>query len=329
MTADTFVAGRRAGWQELEARMAQAHRGRLRGVSTGDLERFGVLYRRASSDLAIARRDYPDDPVTDYLNDLCARAHPLLFRGAPLRPSALPQFFAVTLPRIFREASPYVLASLGLTLAGVLAGWLAVSLRPDIAATLIPDSYFDKMARGEVPSGLPNAPFEASFIITNNIRVALIAFAGGVLLGIPTAAALLVNGWTLGTLAAAIHRDGYDLRFWSIITPHGVIELSVIVFAGAAGLMLGDAILRPGLRRRSDALAEAAARAVQLAVGMALLLVVAGIFEAFVSPSDLPEGAKYAIAAANGAWLYSWLLLAGRVRRPRPALRLDATTPLH
>jgi len=216
-----------------------------------------------------------------------------------------------------------VLASLALTLAGVLAGWLAVSLRPDIASTLIPDSYFDKMARGEVPSGLPNAPFEASFIITNNIRVALIAFAGGVLVGLPTAAALLVNGWTLGTLAAAIHRDGFDLRFWSIISPHGVIELSVIVFAGAAGLMLGDAILRPGLRRRGDALAVAAARAVQLAVGVAVLLVIAGLFEGFVSPSGLPEGAKYAIAAANGTWLYAWLLLSGRGPRQRPVVALD------
>lgn len=323
MTVDAFVAGRRAAWQELESRIAQAHRGRLRGVSTGDLERFGILYRRASSDLAIARRDFPRDAVTEYLNELCARAHPLLFRGSPLRPSALPRFFATGLPRIFREASPYVLASLGLTLAGVLAGWLAVSLRPDIASTLIPDSYFDKMARGEVPSGLPNAPFEASFIITNNIRVALIAFAGGVLLGIPTAAALLLNGWTLGTLAAAIHRDGFDLRFWSIISPHGVIELSVIVFAGAAGLMLGDAVLRPGLRRRGDALAAAAGRAVYLACGMAVLLVIAGLFEGFVSPSGLPEAAKYGIAAANGTWLYAWLLLAGRVRRQPPGVSLD------
>jgi len=329
MTADAFVAGRRAGWQELESRMAQAHRGRLRGVSPGDLERFGVLYRRASSDLAIARRDFPDDAVTEYLNDLCARAHPLLFRGSPLRPSALPQFFATGLPRIFRAAAPYVLASLGFTLVGFLAGWLAVSLRPDIASTLIPNSYFDKMARGEVPPGLPDAPFDASYIITNNIRVALIAFAGGVLLGIPTAAALLLNGWTLGTIAAAIHRDGLDLRFWSIIAPHGIIELSVIVFAGAAGLMLGDAILRPGLRRRTDALAAAAGRAVYLAVGMALLLVIAGLFEAFVSPQDLPEGAKYAIAAANGTWLYSWLLLSGRTARRRSSLSLDRVAPVH
>ena len=330
MTSDTFAARRSAAWQELEARIARARGGGLRDLSAAEIERFGVLYRRAASDLAIARRDFPDDAVTEYLNALCARAHPLLHRGDPLRPAALPQFFGTWLPSTFRAARRYVLTSLALTLIGVLAGWLAVVLRPDIAATLVPDSLFDKMARGEVPTGTETLPggagFEASFIITNNIRVALIAFAGGVLCGLPTAAVLLTNGWALGTLAAAVHRDGFDVPFWSFIAPHGVIELSVVVFAGGTGLMLADAILRPGLLRRSDRLAATAVRAVGLAVGMACLLVVAGTLEGFVSPSGIPEAAKYAVGGASGVLLYSWLMLSGRSPRLRSRLSLDRAT---
>jgi len=324
VTADQFAASRRAGWSEPEQRLGQARRGALRSVPAADLERFGVLYRRAASDLAIARRDFPDHPVTVYLNSLCGLAHPLLYRGAPLRPSALPAFYATGLPRAVRKAGPYVIASLVLSLVGVLAGWLAVRLRPDLAATLIPDSLFDKMARGEVQGGVGDAPLTASFLIQNNVRVALICFATGPALGIPTALTLLANGWMLGTLAAAVHRDGFDERFWALIVPHGVIELSVIVLAGATGLMLGDAILRPGLLRRVDALAAAARRSIALVLGAASLLVIAGLLEAYVSPSGLPIGAKYAVGATSAVLLYSWLLLAGRSRAPAPmGLRLD------
>ena len=204
MTAEQFAARRQEGWAELETQLARARRGALRSVSAADLQRFGVLYRHAASDLAIARRDYPGHPVTEYLNGLCGRAHPLLHRGQPVRPSALPRFYASVLPRAVRQARRYVAASLALTLLGVLAGWLAVRLRPDLAASLIPDSLFDEMARGQPNPGIGDAPIAASFIIGNNIKVVLVCFIGGMLVGIPTAITLLANGWMLGTLASSV-----------------------------------------------------------------------------------------------------------------------------
>jgi len=319
---DRFAADRQARWRELEHAIAQARRGRLRGMPAGDLERFGILLRHASSDLAIARREFPDSQVSEYLNGLCARATPLLYRGAPLRLGAVPEFFATGLPRIFRSAWPYILASFGLMLLGFMGGWLAVVLRPDLRVSLVPHSLFDQMARGDHPT-VPDAPFAAAFIIANNVRVALICFCFGVLWGVVPAIVLMANGWMLGTIAAAVHQGGYDLRFWSLIVPHGVIELSIIVIAGGTGLMLGDAVLRPGALRRGDALGAAARRGVVLAVGTALLLIVAGTLEGYVSPSGLPAGVKIGIGALAGVLLYSWLLLAGRGRQPAPRLQLD------
>ena len=318
MTLERFVAERTARWAELEAAVTRARRGRLRGMPTQEIERFGLLLRHTASDLAIARRDYADAEVTAYLNALCARAHPMLYRGAPMRLSAIPAFYARGLPRTFRAAWPYVVASLALLAIGFLAGFVAVYLRPDLRSSLVPQSLFDQMARGQIQANVPDAPLAATFIIQNNIRVALVAFAGGVLLGLPTAFVLLANGWMLGTIAAAVHQGGYDLAFWSLIVPHGVIELSVIVIAGGTGLMLGAAILRPGHLRRGDALGIAARRAAVLALGVATLLIVAGTLEAFVSPSTLPGAAKLAIGALAGLLLYSWLLLSGR-DRARPA----------
>jgi uncharacterized membrane protein SpoIIM required for sporulation len=329
MSLDTFIAERQGRWGALEAAIKSAKRGRLRNQSASDIERFGTLLRQTSSDLAIARRDHPDAPITEYLNTLCARAHPLLYRGRPWRIGGIAPFFATALPRSFRAAWPYIVASLGLMLIGFIAGWLAVDLRPDLRASLVPPSLFDEMARGQIGTGVQDAPFAAAFIIQNNIRVALICFAGGMLLGIPTAFILLTNGWMLGTVAAAVHLGGYDFQFWSLILPHGVLELSVIVISGGTGLMLGDAILRPGQLRRGEALARVAVRAVLLALGAASLLIIAGTLEAFVSPSSLPDGVKLAIGAGVGILLYSWLILAGRAPRRRRGFAFDrpAETP--
>jgi uncharacterized membrane protein SpoIIM required for sporulation len=323
MTLDSFIAERQARWAELEAAIKRAKRGRIRTQSSGDIERFGLLLRQASSDLAIARRDHPDAPATEYLNTLCSRAHPLLYRGTPMRLGSIWNFFATALPRSFRAAGPYIAISFGLMMIGFIAGWVAVDVRPDLRSSLVPPSLFDQMARGQIGTGVQDAPFAAAFIIQNNIRVALICFAGGVFLGIPTAFVLLSNGWMLGTVAAAVRLGGYDLQFWSLIVPHGVLELSVIIISGGTGLMLGDAILRPGQLRRGEALARVAVRAVLLVLGAASLLVIAGTLEAFVSPSGLPDAAKLAVGATVGVLLYSWLLLAGRGPRRRRSFGFD------
>jgi uncharacterized membrane protein SpoIIM required for sporulation len=317
MRVEDFVARRQQSWHELENGINRARRGRLRGMPAQDLERFGMLYRRAAGDLAIAARDFPDQPVTDYLNSLLTRAHPLLFRGPSPQLSRIVRFYAVELPRAVRAAQRYVYASLGLFALGAVAGWLAVLLRPDLLAGLVPPQVLDGLSQGHIGNQALRefAPALAAFIIQNNIVVSLIALVGGVGVGLPTAFMLLTNGWMLGTLGAAVHQAGIDAGFWALIVPHGAVEISVIIIAGAGGLMIGDSLLRPGLLRRIDSLTRAAQRALVLALGAAPLLVVAGLIESFVTPSDMADGAKLAVGAITGVLLWSWFLLAGREPR--------------
>jgi uncharacterized membrane protein SpoIIM required for sporulation len=328
MRIEEFVARRRASWQELENAIRRARRGRLRGLSAQELERFGMLYRRAAGDLAIAARDFPGQPVTDYLNSLLTRAHPLLFRGPSPRLTRIFGFYAFELPRAVRAARLYVWVSLGLFALGALAGWLTVLLRPDLVASLVPPQVLDGLAQGHIGNDALRqlAPALAAFIIQNNILVSLVALVSGIGLGLPTAYLLASNGWMLGTLGAAVHQAGYDAQFWSLIVPHGAIEISVIVIAGAAGLMIGDSLLRPGLLRRIDSLTRAAQRALLLAVGAAPLLVIAGLIESFVTPSDLAVPAKLAVGAVSGVLLWSWLLLAGRGARRGAGSRRGAVS---
>jgi len=322
---DAFIASRQARWSELEARTEQLRRGRMGGMRAEDLQRYAALYRRTASDLSIARRDFPEHPVTEYLNSLYGRAHVVLHRGPAPRLTAVLPFFASGAPRLFRANAGYFLASLGCLLAGTFAGWLAYALRPDLRGLLVPDSLFDEMARGAPQVSIPQPLLAAPSIFVHNIEVAAICFILGLCLGLPTALLLFINGWSLGTLGAAVHSGGYDYAFWSLIAAHGVLELSIIVIAGAAGLRLGDALLRPGLRSRGDSLAQAGRDILGLFLATVVLLVVAGCLEAFVSPSGLPGGAKIGIGLTVGAAFYSWLLLGGRERR---AARSLAPAPL-
>jgi uncharacterized membrane protein SpoIIM required for sporulation len=244
-----------------------------------------MLYRRTAGDLAIAARDFPAHPVSEYLNGLVARAHPLLYRGPSPKLGRVLDFYAVGLPRAVRAARAYLLASAGLFLLGAVAGWLTVLLRPDLVATLVPPQVLDGLSQGHLGNDLlrQQAPAVAAFIIQNNVFVSLACLAGGIGLGLPTAFMLATNGWTLGTLGAAVHQAGFDARFWALIVPHGAIELSVIAIAGAAGLMIGDSLLRPGLLRRTDALTRAAQRALVLAQRHCWW------WQASSSPSSLPR----------------------------------------
>lgn len=297
-------------------RLARSTRGRrLRRLGVADVDRLSELVRLVSGDLATARRDYPGSNLVPQLERLLSAAQPVLYRRPGSGISRLPGFFATGLPRRFRATLGYEAAAGLFLLAGTAAGWAAVALRPDLQG-LLPPGYSASLHAHHLgnPTALGGQLGSqlAAFIIQNNIRVAALACVLGLLLGVPTVALLVTNGFQLGVLAGASHAAGMDLQFWALIVPHGVIELTVICTAAGAGLRLGDALLRPGLRTRETALAEAARPAVELALGAACLLVVAGLIEGFITPSGMPAAAKIGVGLASGVALYGWLLLSGR-----------------
>jgi uncharacterized membrane protein SpoIIM required for sporulation len=317
MLAEDFIAAKKPSWERLTALLDKSKINGLAMLSAEELNELGRLYRSATSDLAVARRDFPAHRVVEYLNSLVARAHAAVYQGRAARRRSILEFFTTTFPRTFRATWAYTLASFLMFLLPALASF-AISYRdPNAGAALMPgieDRIQDIRDKHEWWKSINDEgrSAAASFIMTNNIRVAILAFAGGMLLGVLTLYLLAQNGLMLGIIAGAAQALGFATNLWGFVAAHGMLELSVIFIAGGAGLQLGWSVVRPGLLTRRAALVLAARRATCLLLGCIPLLVIAGSIEGFISPSELPLSLKLAVSLLSGVLLYGYLLLSGR-----------------
>ncbi len=318
MTIDRFVEDRRARWSRLGQLVSEA-RGRVERLSANDVLELGTLYRAATSDLAIARRDFPRDLATERLNDLVAAAHALVYSESPTSGRRLRAFVLRELPATVRAQLPWTGAAFAIFLGFALATYVIGLLLPDIAASALPPQTREQLARRELWTDIPEGfrPIAGPLIIVNNVRVAVVLFAGGMTAGALTVYGLASNGAMLGTIFSVVQGYGLAGGLLAFIAGHGVLELSAIFLSGGAGLRLAWAILRPGDRTRRDALRLATAQAARVIVLVIAVLGVAGLIEGFVSPSGASGAAKAAVGLVTGMLLWGYVLLAGRERSVR------------
>lgn len=314
-TPERQIRQRHRAWERLEELLQRANGG-IGQLPAAELRELGQLYRQVCTDLAIARRDYPDHTLTLYLNQLAARAHGVIYRYSAAEPNRVITFFRFTLPRTFRATWPMTLTAALVFLLPAIASFIAAFREPALGAVLVPgiDQTIEQIRNGEKWwLRINEVPATASAeIMTNNINVSIRAFAGGVTLGVYTLYILLINGLMLGTIAGIAQRFDFAANLWGFVTAHATLELSAIFIAGGAGLQLGWAVLRPGTLSRRSALVVAARRAVVLLIGCALILVGAGLIEAFISPTNLPLAFKLFVSIGSGVLLYAYLLLSGQ-----------------
>jgi uncharacterized membrane protein SpoIIM required for sporulation len=318
MNPEHFRRVRNASWQELEEIVRRTRRRPERLGPEGVL-RLGTLYRGAAADLALARRAFPADPVVPRLERLVTQAHSLVY-DSPTRRASVVRFFSRDYWRLVAEKPIALLAAFVLLFgpAALSGGWSLDS--PAAAAGLVP-AEFRPATQSERPWTDLTPGEQASFttaVFTNNIKVTLVAFAGGVTLGIVTGLILIFNGVLLGAVGGLMIGAGNWRGFLELVTGHGVLELSCILVAGAAGLRLGWAIVAPGYRTRGDSARTEARKAVALALGTAPWLVAAGIVEG--NRARLAEaglGVDLAVGLVIG--LVYWALVVVRGRAPTGA----------
>jgi uncharacterized membrane protein SpoIIM required for sporulation len=279
---------------------------------------LGGLYRAAAADLALARRAFPGDPVVARLERLVAAGRTLVY-AVPSERGRLRRFVTHGYWRLVAERGTLLAVSATLLFApALLAGAWALD-DPGAAAGLVPGEYKSVTQPRPEGTSLGLAPDEeAAFsaqIMTNNIRVTLLAFAAGILAGLGTALVLIVNGVLLGVVGGLAVGAGNGRSFFELVSAHGVLELSCIVVAGAAGLRFGWALVEPGPGTRGDALRREARPALAVVLGTAPWLVVAGLVEGFVTPSGVGLTGALAVGFALGAVYWALVFLLGRGSR--------------
>lgn len=331
--AERLVARKSKRWDEFNLLAERAATQGLDSFAAAELPDFAARYREIAADLARARTYRAESPVLARLERLVAAGHNALYRDERRTAHRLWQFIAEECPAGIIEARRTVLLGFLTFLLPGIAGFLLLRERPPLADEILPQVVLERaeagaerqrVGRGYYEADAGDRPMMASSIMTNNIGVAFRCFAGGIFGGVGSLVLLGYNGLAMGAISGHFANRGLLGYLWTFVAGHGVLELFAIWVSGAAGFLLGRALIAPGDLPRGEALVLAGRLAVRMIGAVILLLVVAGLIEGFVSASS--ESLGYRLAVSAGSLVFLLLYLAnGRAyltrMGPSPAAR--------
>jgi uncharacterized membrane protein SpoIIM required for sporulation len=313
--SNRFIDNRKNAWQRLEDLLTLLSDTSLRRLHREEVRELGRIYRRTASDLAIARAESRDPRLINYLNSLVIRAHGRIYRAETQGGQRIRDFFAHEFPQTFRRTWRYTALSFAVFMVFAVIGFVG-SYRDQEFSELVGvppafrELYIETKTHWWEDLNQANQ-VGATTILTHNIQVTIYTFAFGALFGVGTLFYLAYNGANIASVVALTYRAGFGNDLVTFMVGHGVIELSCVFIAGGAGLLIGSALVMPGDLSRADALKTRGKDAIRLMMGVAVLLVIAGIIEGFISPAPISPEIKFGIGAITGIALYSYLLLAG------------------
>jgi len=323
LKSQKFREAREKDWRALAALVDRAEKGQLKRFTTEELLNLPLLYRSAISSLSMAQSISLDRNMIGYLQALCARAYVSVYGPQARLTEILSGFFTGLAQALRRLWAEFWLAFVCFFL-GAVGGWLMCAHDSSWYTALVGHSAQgrDLMASPEqlraTLGGAEKNDWLAVFsvyLMSNNTQVALMAFAVGVMGGVPTGLLLIMNGMMLGAMLWLFVERGVGVEFAAWLSIHGTTEILAILMAGAAGFYLARRLLFPGALTRKAALAQAGKVAGTVMLGVMMLLVLAGIIEGYGRQTITGTGWRFAI---GGTLLVVWVLyftLAGRPRR--------------
>jgi uncharacterized membrane protein SpoIIM required for sporulation len=306
---DAFVAAHQAEWDRLDRLLA-----RRRRLSGEEVDELVTAYQRTATHLSAVRTAGYDPALVARLSTKVARARSAVTGAHAPTWTSVGRFAVVSFPAMAYRARWWWLATAaGSLLVALIMGWW-IARSPAVQASLLPPDQTRQLVNSEFRGYYSQyaATSFAAKVWTNNALVAAESLIFGILLGVPTLLVLFSNAANVGAVGGLMFAHGRGVEFFALILPHGLLELSAVFLAAAAGLRLGWRIIDPGPLPRSQALAVAGRETITLALGLIVVLLVSGVIEAFVTPSPLPTWARIGIGACAEAVFLTYVIVLGR-----------------
>jgi uncharacterized membrane protein SpoIIM required for sporulation len=318
-----FVRGEKVYWDELQNLLQEIEAEPGRRMPLSGIQRLHYLYERCSADLARLNTFSTEPRLQAYLESLVSRAYSEIHETrAPLRIRW--KSLMLAFPRAFRRHLGAFGLALGFTLLGCAFGWFVMRKDPQSKAVLMPFSQLmmspaERVAREESATMDRLQGAKATFsaeLMSNNIRVTVMAMAFGATWGTGTLVVLFTNGVSLGAVMEDYVAGGQSTFLAAWLLPHGSSEIPAILLGGQAGFILAGALIGWGSHRsRAERLRMVSGDLFAIIAGAAGLLVWAGLVEAFVSQYHrpvIPYGLKIGFGVCELVALTAFLGWAGR-----------------
>ncbi|MFC5805606.1 stage II sporulation protein M [Streptomyces formicae] len=311
MDLDVFVMTHRAEWDRLDHLLRRGRR--LTGAEADELV---ALYQRTATHLSLVQSSAPDPMITGRLTQLVARARSTVTgtRRAGWRDAA--HFLTAGFPAaIYGSRHWWVPTAVLSTLLAAIIGWW-IGTHPEVQSAIAAPGELRELTRpgGEYEtyySSHPAASFAAQ-VWTNNAQAAAMCLVLGAFLCLPVLWILFLNMANLGIGIGLMSSAGRLDTFLGLVLPHGLLELTAVFVAAGTGLRLGWTLIDPGPQSRRTAMAQQGRAALGMAMGLALVLFVAGVIEGFVTPSGLPTWARITIGIVAELAFLTYVYVLGR-----------------
>ncbi|MBE9598897.1 stage II sporulation protein M [Pedobacter sp. MC2016-24] len=258
-------------------------------LQSGNPDELADRFVDITNDLAYAKTFYPESKTTAYLNGLASTLHQSIYKNKKEDTNRFLLFWKAELPVLFYAYRRQLLYAFLFFLTFCVIGALSAKYDDTFVRLILGDRYVnmtnENIAKGD-PFGVYKQQGEVAMflmIAANNIYVSLIAFVSGVFLGIGPIYAMLKNGIMLGSFEYYFFSKGLGAESVLVIWIHGTLEISAIIIAGAAGLVLGQGLLFPKTYTRLEAFKRSAKDGTKIALGIIPIIILAAFFEGFIT----------------------------------------------
>jgi uncharacterized membrane protein SpoIIM required for sporulation len=281
-----------------------------------DPDELADNFIQITDDLAYAKTFYPKSKTTVYLNGLASKFHQSIYKNKSEKSNRFISFWQFELPILFKTYQKQVMYSFIFFIVFCLMGALSAKYDDNFVRLIMGDAYIDQtnsnIAKGD-PFGVYKSQGEVLMffgIAVNNIYVSLVTFAAGIIFSVGSVYFLLRNGLMLGSFQYYFFSKGLGMKSVLVIWIHGTLEISAIVIAGAAGLVLGNSLLFPKTFTRMVSLKKGAADGMKMAVGLVPIFIVAAFFEGFVTRhTEMPVWLSSSILTGSLIFLVWYVII--------------------